>query len=320
MTQIFDNAVVSIRIGIEDFEMGSDERMLSAARNYYAGLLLLAKECLVQQVPEAEAMEVIGARFKPKPDGDGGVVHIPDGYTTVDLGQLKKRFKDFGLDWPDADIAKLQRFRNDLEHMHLKEPASALKEAIASSFPMIVDFFETLGQDPKEELGEAWETVLTERKAFEKVQGACVISLEKIDWPTDVSRLDRLKCPECSSSLVGQEDAENTDREALTGKCFQCGAEIDYLSMMHLVVEASFGYDFFSIIKDGGVPPVNTCPECAEDTYIEAGEASVCFNCGVSVAGECCRCSARIDVNEFSPDHVGLCSYCAHMYDKMMRE
>jgi len=104
MTQIFDNAVASLRLGIEDFETGNDDRMLSAARNYYAGLLLLAKECLVLKVPKAEAMEVIGAKFKPKPDGEGGVVHIAAGYTTVDLNQLKERFKDFDLNWPNADI------------------------------------------------------------------------------------------------------------------------------------------------------------------------------------------------------------------------
>jgi hypothetical protein len=127
MTQIFDNAVASLRLGIEDFKTGNDDRMLSAARNYYAGLLLLAKECLVKEVPKADAMEVIGAKFKPKPDGEGGVVHVPEGYTTVDLNQLKKRFNDFGLNWPNADIKKLQEFRNDLEHLHLKEPVSLLR-------------------------------------------------------------------------------------------------------------------------------------------------------------------------------------------------
>ncbi len=44
MSEIFENAVTSIILGIEDFKHGSDERMLSAARNYYAGLLLLANE------------------------------------------------------------------------------------------------------------------------------------------------------------------------------------------------------------------------------------------------------------------------------------
>lgn len=144
MSEIFVNAITSIKLGIEDFQTGDDDRMLSAARNYYAGLLLLAKECLVNAVPEADAMEVIGAKFKPVPDGHGGVDHVVMGYTTVDLAQLKTRFKDFGLAWPDANITNLQRFRNDLEHHHLKEPASALSEAIASSFPMVVDFFKIL--------------------------------------------------------------------------------------------------------------------------------------------------------------------------------
>jgi len=61
--KFFENAVTSLILGIEDFETGTDERMLSAARNYYAGLLLLAKECLVNAVPAAEAMDVIGAKF-----------------------------------------------------------------------------------------------------------------------------------------------------------------------------------------------------------------------------------------------------------------
>lgn len=320
MTQIFDNAVVSLRLGIEDFETGDDDRMLSAARNYYAGLLLLAKECLVQTVPAADAMAVIGARFKPKPDGKGGVAHDPDGYTTVDLNQLKKRFKDFKLVWPDADISKLQRLQNDLEHLHLKEPVSVLKEAIASSFPMIVDFFAILNEDPKEQLGTSWDTVLTEHKAFMKVQNACIESLEIVEWPADVSRLDRLSCPACSSSLVGQEDADNTDHENVIGKCSQCGEDIDFLAMMLLIVEASYGYDTFSIMKDGGEAPVSTCPECSEDTYVEEGEVSVCFNCGKSVAGECSLCSAPLSVNDWHYEYSNMCSYCGHMTEKVMRE
>jgi hypothetical protein len=141
MSEIFENAITSIVLGIEDFETGSDARMLSAARNYYAGLLLLAKECLVRTVPLADAMEVIGSKFRPMPDGAGGVSYQVEGYATVDLRQLKERFKAFGLAWPKADVDKLQRFRNDLEHNHLNEPVSALGEAIASSFSMIVDFF-----------------------------------------------------------------------------------------------------------------------------------------------------------------------------------
>jgi RNase P subunit RPR2 len=320
MTQIFDNAVASLRLGIEDFKTGNDDRMLSAARNYYAGLLLLAKECLVKEVPKADAMEVIGAKFKPKPDGEGGVVHVPEGYTTVDLNQLKKRFNDFGLNWPNADIKKLQEFRNDLEHLHLKEPVSLLKEAIASSFPMIVDFFAILKENPKSHLKTAWDTVLSEHKEFVKAQKACVESLEKVEWPANVCRLDRLSCPSCKSSLVGQENVDNISHKNVVGICSQCGEEIDFAAMMQIIVEASYGYNTYSIVKDGGEPPVTACPECSEETYVEEGEVSVCFNCGESVAGECAYCNQSVSVNDWHYEYSDLCSYCGHMAEKAMRE
>lgn len=80
MADIFDNAVTSIVLGMEDFREGSDARMLSAARNCYAGLLLLGKECLIHAAPEANPMKIIGAKFEPVPDGDGGIDHEVVGY------------------------------------------------------------------------------------------------------------------------------------------------------------------------------------------------------------------------------------------------
>ena len=320
MSDIFDNAISSIILGIEDFETGTDARMLSSARNYYAGLLLLAKECLVRAAPDADPMDVIGAKFKPKPDGDGGVEHEVIGYTTVDLAQLKSRFKDFGLSWPEADIGKLQRFRNDLEHYHLKEPVSALGEAIASSFPMVVDFCAILAEDPQHHLADVWDTILTQRTAFEKVQAKCIASLENVDWPADVFNLDRLVCPECGSSLLGQEDPENDDRENVIGKCHQCGEEIPYEKTMELIVTASYEVDAYIMAKEGLNPGITDCPECFAPAYVETGEVSVCLVCGESVAGECIRCSTHIDAHEYNFESPNLWSYCAHMAEKVMRE
>jgi hypothetical protein len=73
MTDLFTNAVHSIQLGILDFQSNDPRRPLSAARNYYAGLLLLAKQCLLEAAPNADPMEVIGARFKPVSDKTGGV-------------------------------------------------------------------------------------------------------------------------------------------------------------------------------------------------------------------------------------------------------
>ncbi|MBM2715852.1 hypothetical protein JQK88_32600 [Mesorhizobium caraganae] len=320
MTEIYDNAVTSIVLGIEDFREGSDARMISAARNYYAGLLLLAKECLVRAAPDADPMDVIGAKFEPVPDGDGGVGHEVVGHTTVDFAQLKRRFKAFALSWPEADVEKLQRFRNEVEHYHLRAPEGALREAIASSFPMIIDFFETLGEDPQETLSSVWDTILEETAAFEKVKKSCVDSLVRVDWPGEVRDLDRMSCRACSSSLIGQADRENTAPGGVRGKCFQCGEEFGRDTIIEMVVEASYEIDSYAATKDGQSSAIATCPECGVHAYVQSGEVDVCFNCQETVGGDCSRCGTNIDINEYNSDYPNLCGYCAHVFEKVMQE
>ena len=46
MPSLFSNAVASIRMGVEDFRQQDPDRDISAVRNFYAGVLLLAKEAL----------------------------------------------------------------------------------------------------------------------------------------------------------------------------------------------------------------------------------------------------------------------------------
>src|SRR6516165_2838278 len=72
MNTLFDNAVQSIPLGVEDYQANDPRRALSSVRNFYAGVLLLAKEVLVRQVPDSAPEDVLAARFKPIPDGQGG--------------------------------------------------------------------------------------------------------------------------------------------------------------------------------------------------------------------------------------------------------
>ena len=314
MSEVFENAVTSIRLGIEDFEDGSDGRILSATRNYYAGLILLAKECLIREVPESNSMEIIGARFKPVPDEEGGVQYIP-GKRTVDLGQLKERFKDFGLEWPTVNIDRLQTIRNEIEHLHPSDPADAMKEVIAASFPMVVKLFGILKENPQERLEGVWETMIKEREAFEEVQRVCLGSFDRIQWPLPVRDLDMMECPFCHSSLVGQANQSNEDYMWLFGKCFKCGEGIEQIEMIKMVVEASYGADFE--MAKSGLSPVTHCPACYEETYVQAKGGSVCFLCGESVDGQCARCGTWIDVNEYNPEYPGICGYCAYQWEKV---
>lgn len=320
MSDVFDNAIKSITLGIEDFRTKTDIRMLSAARNYYAGLLLLAKECLIRAAPKSDPMKVIGAQYKPIPDGNDGVKYEVSGDATVNLDQLQRRFKDFKLKWPDVDIKQLQRFRNDLEHYHLKKPADLLSEAIGSSFPMIIDFFEILDEDPQEYLEGVWETIINEHGTFKKVRENCLRSWEGMNWPATVKNLNKLACPDCRSSLVGQSRENNTDHEQIEGKCFKCGYEVDHNVMMEMIVYVSYEFDAYVMVKDGEIPPIGQCPECMANAYVEVGEKSVCFVCGESIKGNCLFCGTRIYFFDYDSNHPGMCGYCAHQYEKLTQE
>jgi len=43
---LLENAVQAIQVGVEDYGVASSPRLLSAARNIHAGILLLFKEAL----------------------------------------------------------------------------------------------------------------------------------------------------------------------------------------------------------------------------------------------------------------------------------
>lgn len=65
---LFSNAVRSIQIGIEVSSKNDPRRALSAVRNSYAGILLLAKEVLVRAVPNANSDDILSNRYKPVPE------------------------------------------------------------------------------------------------------------------------------------------------------------------------------------------------------------------------------------------------------------
>jgi len=97
MPSLFENAVASIRMGVEDYRQQDRDRDVSAVRNFYAGVLLLAKEALIRKAPDADPKDVIGTSYKPVPDGNGGVEYETVGGKTIDFNTIAARFKDFGM-------------------------------------------------------------------------------------------------------------------------------------------------------------------------------------------------------------------------------
>ena len=208
MNSLFENAIQSIQLGVEDYQSNDPRRPISAVRNFYAGVLLLAKEVLLREAPNADPRDVLGTRYKPVPDGKGGVELQPATSQTIDFSAIGERFKDFGLSIPRAPLDDLNRIRNDIEHYYTENSREAVREAIARAFPVVVDLFRLLDEPPAALLGDTWDVMLDVRAVYDKEQAECVKTFAGVDWYSNLLPGIGLTCPDCGSELVAQRDPD----------------------------------------------------------------------------------------------------------------
>lgn len=315
MPNLFENAVQSIRLGVEDYQASDPQRGLSAVRNFHAGLLLLAKEVLVRAVPDADKNEIIAALYKPVPDGAGGVKYVAQSKRTIDLLTIGSRFKDFGLNIDQAALKDLARIRNDIEHRYSKEPHESVRQVIAKAFPVVAELFRLAGEEPREILGHTWETMLEVRTVYEQEREACRTTFQNIEWQTGIFEDVPFVCPECQSDLVAQDDPENKDHESANAHCRSCGAEISAEALVEGRAAAYLDWESYVAMTDGGDSPLQDCPECGLTTYVLTEEEVGCVWCGCTL-GECGRCMVSLIPDNVCPDNLSLCSYCNHLMAK----
>lgn len=321
MSQLFENAVASLRMGVEDFQQSDSDRALSAVRNFYAGLLLLAKEVLVRQAPEAEMDDVIGAKYEPVPDGDGGVVYQMVGNQTIDFNTIAKRFKDFGLKIESAPLTDLNRIRNDIEHRYTNQSGEAVREAIAKAFPTASALFRLADEDPAEALGDVWGTMIETRHLYEAELARCKKTLATVEWRSSTVAEAELHCPDCGSHLIEQAEPENRDQDLVELYCLACRNHPETTTMIVEVLQERLAGETYVRFKDAGEEgPIHICPQCWDSAYVDFEDG--CANCGHSIdSAECARCSTTLSIEEIAyGDGTGFCSYCAHMAEKVMRE
>ena len=317
MSAMFQNAVSAIRMGIEDYALDRPERSLSAVRNFYAGVLLLAKEVLVRRVPLADPDAVIGARYKPVPDGDGGVAYVPDSKTTIDFVTIGKRFKDFGLDIDRAALTDLSDVRNQVEHRYTNKPSQVVREIIAKAFPVTAQLFRLAGEDPRIQLGDAWTTMLEARALYALELERCRKTLDAVEWRSATVAEAHLRCDDCGSDLIAQNDPLNTDQANMALLCQACGAVPTVDAVILESVERALEADAYIRMKDSGESgPVFECPACGEDAYIDFEGG--CALCGEAFEWENCMvCHSRIPIEDaLAGFDEGICSYCTHIAGK----
>lgn len=314
MNTLFDNAIQSIQLGIEDYEANDAKRPLSAVRNFYAGVLLLAKEVLVRAAPKANPKDVVGTIYKPILDGKGGINFVA-GTRTIDFNEIGERFKAFGLKIDQASLKDLSRIRNDMEHLYTQANRASVREAIAKAFPVVVDLFRQIDEEPHDHLGHSWTVMLSTKALYERELKQCTETFDGVDWRSQALSDASRPCPKCGSHLVYRPDRTRSESGFADAQCRQCGEKIDAITLMETALEAHFEYESYSSVKDGGEDPLGICPECGTKTYVTWEEENQCTNCFISLES-CDVCHTDLTPNNVSDESSSLCAYCSNLLSK----
>jgi len=158
---LFENAIASMEMGIEDYGNGSDRRLRSAVRSFYAGLLLLFKCKLRQMSPVGSNDSLLKQTIMPKLI-NGDVCFVGVGKKTVDFRTIEDRFKSRDIQVDFDALKLLNRIRNDIEHYFTHENKTVIQKALALSFTVATSFASRhLSEDLREHLsGTVWDTLL----------------------------------------------------------------------------------------------------------------------------------------------------------------
>lgn len=332
--KLYENAVLSIQLGIEDFQLsqrppeegGNPARALSSVRNLFAGVMLLFKYKLASSVAKPEdAYRLIHLPAKealPSPDGKGGIKWAPeDKYQknkTIEVHHIKERFNTFGVhvDW--EVISNLHECRKHLEHLHPRNSLGELAEFVANLFPVLTNFITNeLTKSPQEVLGSAWEIMLAHQTFYLEQQAECERTWLEAGVPEGmVEFIPDCSCGQCGSKLL-KASAEHLE-EGQTVEFDEVSFEYTCVACKFKDVFAprlidSFEHAFFYWPPDGDEPTYETCYSCNHDTFVIAEES--CRWCGNELDYTQCEI-CHVGLNQDDQINDGLCGYCTYKLSK----
>ncbi len=261
-------------------------------------------------------MDVIGASYKPKLDGNGGVTFVPAGDRTVDFEKLAERFRDFGLNLDKAAIKDLNRIRNEIEYYYTNASPQVVREAIAKAFPVVSDLFALADENPALMLGDAWGAMLEVKETYERELAACRATFAPVEWDSSTLAAATFNCTECHSDLVAQADPTNTAQEGVDCVCRACGASMEAGAAIEHALQLHLDDEVYRSAKDGGESPLDACPECARETYLQYDDENACAACGFALEERCASCGTPLTPNDAWVENRDLCSYCGYKMSK----
>lgn len=337
VNKLRDNALTSIRLGIEDFGLtkaiehreADPARALSSIRNLFAGVLLLLKYKIANSVDDSnEAAALIfnpPNETLPEPDGEGGIHWQPVGKfkpNTIDVGLIKKRLDSFDIHFEWEVIENLQQARNHIEHLHPKNGLGELSGLIAQLFPALRDFIQNeLEEHPAEILETAWPIMLAHAEFYNEILKDCLAEWDLTGIPAPLlSVLKKCQCDECSSYLVRPDklalDYGRTveyNEEEFDYVCQECSNTQPMAELLISTLHIEHGVHPMDYVEPG----IETCIWCNHSTFVVLEQK--CYWCEDELDyKECSICEEPL--GQMDQDNNGMCGYHAHTWEKMMRE
>lgn len=305
-------------MGIQDYGLSDEHRHISAVRNFYAGILLLAKEVLIRRFPNENPDNLLAANMKPILGVNGTLDMVPASQKTIDFETIGRRFKDLGLSIDHASLRKLNGIRNDVEHKFSTMNRNSIVEAISEGFPVTGQLFRLIGENPATVLGDEWQVMLQARALYDAELAECTKTVSSIVWRSSTLETSKLVCSDCESNLIEQADPDNIEQGEAELSCRACGAQLETDEVIEKTVGEALATESYTRYKDAGEDgPIYPCPECDRATYVDFEDG--CANCGHSIdnSGECAICGESFPLADLliDPD-MTLCSYHQYVMDK----
>jgi predicted RNA-binding Zn-ribbon protein involved in translation (DUF1610 family) len=319
MKALLENGILSIQLGLEDYASKDKRRVISAARNLYAGVLLLCKEVLRRLSPANSNDVLIRSRKEAVKEADGSVRIVGAGKKTIERREIEQAFAQLRLNIDLSNLKRLADIRNDIEHLYPGVGPGLIQEAMADAMPIIrAIIVDQLHEEPASLLGaDAWGALLNEAAVFKQEQDACRTSFNNVDWESQTlaSALKEFRCPHCASTLVRNDNLPATRIDDVMLVCSKCGEGAETEDVFEAALQRDLEADEFEAAKEGLGPLLEECPECFRDTFI-VGEGR-CVSCRFSLSGyECHICGEQLSVDEYRCGPKNLCSYHHYVLSK----
>lgn len=314
MNTIKQNAIDSIQLGIEDFQLANKShkrRIISAVRNIYAGILLLFKEKLILESPTYDPELLIREKINFKKDHSGNLLIQGTGKKTVDYKGIRERFDNLSIkvDW--KILENIQKIRNDLEHYRTEKTEKQISKIISDTFTILNSFItQYLKEPPSELLGsETWKYILNQHDMYLSLQKSWYSQAKNLNLSNEVIKenICHIHCPYCDfdlfSTIPGHENEENPPIE-----CISCNRKVPSSMYRQLVVE------YLTPIPDHTNPEEQTfcqCPECGDNTYLYSED--ICLSCDQENLAYCSSCMEKIELFMLNGNCEKLCDKCNHM-------